>query len=64
VALDHRAHGAVEDEQALLQQGGEFGCTVGLHGNTSKAKNPFSVGERTGSERIARFSRICNAPAS
>ncbi|MPN27711.1 hypothetical protein SDC9_175145 [bioreactor metagenome] len=32
VALDHRAHGAVEDEQALLEQGGEFGRTIGLHG--------------------------------
>jgi hypothetical protein len=31
VALDHRAHGAVEDEQALLEQGREFGRTIGLH---------------------------------
>ena len=31
VALDHRAHGSVEDEQALREQGGEFGGTVGLH---------------------------------
>ena len=38
VALDHRAHGAVEDEQALLEQGGKFGGTVGLqHDHLGKA---------------------------
>jgi hypothetical protein len=31
VTLDHRAHGAIEDEQALLQKGGKFGGTVGLN---------------------------------
>ena len=31
VALDHRAHGAVQDKQALLEEGVEFGRTVGLH---------------------------------
>jgi hypothetical protein len=31
MALDHRTHGAVEDEQALLKKGGKFGATVGLH---------------------------------
>ena len=63
VALDHRAHGAVEDEDALLKKFGEFGCAVGLHGNTSKSKNPFSRESERVSEE-ARFSRICNAPAS
>src|SRR5574343_1950200 len=31
MALDHGAHGAVEDEQALLKKGGKFGGTVGLN---------------------------------
>jgi len=31
MALDHGTHGAVEDEQALGEQGGKFGGTVGLH---------------------------------
>ena len=31
VALDHRAHGAVEDQDALLEQGGELVGAVGLH---------------------------------
>ena len=32
VALDHRAHGTIKYEDALFEQGFEFGCTVGLHG--------------------------------
>jgi hypothetical protein len=71
MALDHGSHGPVEDQEALLQQGGEFGGAVWLHGNTlkkrSKTKNPFSIfGERVSESRSdhARFSQICNAPAS
>jgi hypothetical protein len=45
VPLDHGAHRAVEDEDALLQQGSEFGGTVGLHKTSNK--NPFgTVSER------------------
>ena len=31
VPLDHRAHRAVEDQDALLQEGGEFGGAIWLH---------------------------------
>jgi len=33
VALDHGAHGAVEDEDALVEQGVEQFAAVGLHVN-------------------------------
>ena len=33
VALNHCAHGAIKDENALFEQGFQFGCTVGLHGD-------------------------------
>ncbi len=32
VALDHRAHRAIQDQDALVEQGGEFVGAVGLHG--------------------------------
>ena len=32
VALDHRAHGAIQNQNALFEQGFQFGGAVGLHG--------------------------------
>ena len=33
VTLDHRAHGAIQNQDALFEQGFQFGGAVGLHGN-------------------------------
>ena len=34
VALDHRAHRAVQDQDALVEQGDDFVGAVGLHGGS------------------------------
>ena len=37
VALDHGAHGAIENQNALGEEIGEQGCAVGLHGGGSES---------------------------
>jgi hypothetical protein len=39
VALDHGAHGAIENEDALRDQLAQFGTAVGLHGGYRKGLN-------------------------
>jgi hypothetical protein len=35
VLLDHRTHGAIQNQDALGEKLAEFGRAVGLHGSTS-----------------------------
>jgi hypothetical protein len=71
VALDHRAHGAVENENLLFEAGFEFGGTVRLHGyslctvrSSGARQNKKPVGAKLdGSWCGPRFSGISNAPA-
>jgi hypothetical protein len=65
VALDHRPHRTVEDEESALQEGGKFGAAVRLHLKPQNEK-PVQQVRANGFQgsKHARFSRICCAPAS
>jgi hypothetical protein len=71
MALDHRAHRAVENQDVLFEAGGEFGGTVRLHGYPLLLhglvrlwQNKKPVGAKLdGSWWGPRFSGIFNAPA-
>jgi hypothetical protein len=38
MTLDHRSHRSVEDQDVLFETGGQFGCTVRLHGYLSVSR--------------------------
>ena len=68
VALDHRTHRAVEDQDALLEQGGELGSTVGLHVRVAEQRVGYEILApallRTGVRSTGKSSRdVITSPA-
>ena len=63
LALDHGAHGAVEDEDPLAHQGGELRAAIAMRHRFPENKNARSACAETG-VWARLFSCICNAPAS
>jgi hypothetical protein len=46
--LDHRPHRAVEDQDAAVEERGDLGGAVGLHGRRLRCKALNSNSERRG----------------
>jgi hypothetical protein len=69
VALDHRAHRAIEDENALIEKSAKFGSAIGLHqfSRNKKPREAFAGPVRVESVlrgSLAFFSLVASGPAN